>query len=70
MPSAKEIRGLERSMSDDVCHQMKRRVQQMTALHRIASSKNAFEISFSRAKVRLFPSTRTRVSKVVKKVCT
>jgi len=30
--------------------------QQMTALHMIASSRNVFDISFSRAKPRLLPS--------------
>lgn len=36
--------------------------QQMTALQRMASSKNAFEISFSSAKVRLLPSRGGRFS--------
>lgn len=36
----------------------------MTALQRIASSKNIFEMSFSRAKVRLLPSDMHRLSQL------
>ena len=38
--------------------------QQITALHSIASSRNDFEISFSRANVRLLPSAQRHVSAV------
>ena len=37
-------------------------VQQTTALHNIANSKNTFDISFSSANVRLLPSKRDLIS--------
>ena len=61
MPSATGIHDLFRTLSQVSVCEKSTGLQQMTALHKIASSKNVFEISFSRAKVRLFPSVRTEI---------
>jgi hypothetical protein len=58
MPSGVVIPDLDGDNQDEVTlnHGQSLYIQQMTALHIIASSRSVFEISFSRAKPRLLPS--------------